>query len=197
MMKYLKKILMGFAAIIFSMQSNAQNLPGRTHNLNLFCANEYMSTDASADQNGSHNVLRDMACDCDNLDGGLTIKIHIKYSALLDQLANEMGDLDNFEKLVDNPVIKASAKAYAKKLLSEAVHGGLAFIDDNLKEMLSSRDQDGKTVFDILQEKEKSGKKGCVLLKKIFERMEQEIQMREEIQRERLKLADMIHKLVD
>lgn len=195
-MKYSKKLMVCASALIITMHSNAENLPGRTRNLNILRYNKYMWLRTFASENDSNNILRDLACNCDNPDFELNLQLTLKPFAILNKLGH-FEKLEDLEKLLDNnPIARAAAEAYLQKLSAQAERNGQAFIEDNLKEMLFSSDKDGKTVTDILEEKQSSGKMGCVLLKELFEVMKQDIIQKEEKQKERKEIEELVSRMI-
>jgi hypothetical protein len=111
-------------------------------------------------------------------------------------LLNKLGDFETDEELEEflmNPKPSLVHLAYMQKLESEANRNMQAFTHDNLKEMLFSRDQDGKTVSDILEEKRSSRKAGCILVRKMVELAKQDIIQAEQKQQERQKIEELIN----
>ena len=190
-MKHSKKLLVCATALIITMQSRAENLPGRTRNLNSLRYNKHVLVQAFTSENDSGNILRDLACNCDNEDFELNLQLTLKPFAMLNKLGN-LEKLEDLEKLINNPL----AEAYLQKLSAQAERNAEAFIDDNLKEMLFSRDQDGKTISDILQEKQSSGKIGCLLLKEIVKEVKQDIMQKEERQKERKEIEETVSRMI-
>jgi len=193
-MKRSKKLLIGASAFIISININAENLPGRTRNLNIFRHNKHMWAQLSATHNDSGNVLRDLACNCDNDDFELTLQARGKPFAILNKLGT-FETLEDLENFFNNPVANAAAAKYLQKLEDQATRNAKAFAQDNLKEMLFSVDQDGKTVSDILQEKQMSGKLGCLLLKVSVDMIKEEIAVAEKREQEKREIETLINQV--
>jgi hypothetical protein len=192
-MKRSKKLLMCAAAITIATHSNAaQNLPGRTRNLNLLPINKHMWIQFSAGQNDTGNILRDWACNCDNEDFEFNVQLTTKPHKML-VMINALGGL---EKIMQNPELAAAAGSYFEKMSDQADRNIVAFIDNNLKEMLFSPDQNGKTVYNILEEKHATGEPVCVMLKELFDIYKEEIERQEEVQKDRQELEDAISKMI-
>ncbi len=193
-MKHSKRLLIGASAFIIAMNINAENLPGRARNLNMFRHNKHMWAQLSAMHNDSGNVLRDLACNCDNSDFELTAQLTGKPFAILNKLGT-FETLQDLETFFNNPMANAAATAYLQKLEVQAANNTKAFAKDNLKEMLFSVDQDGKTVFDILQEKQNSGKAGCLLLKEVAEVIKQDIAYAEKREQEKKEIEELVNQI--
>lgn len=194
-MNYSKKLLIGFMALTIAAQSNAQNLPGRTRNLNVFRCNQELLLQFYANKNDSGNVLRDLACNCDNADFELNLQSTIKPFGMLNRLES-VQKIEDLEQLITDPVIVALAEIYTQRLLQQAERNIQVFVEDNLKEMLFSRDKDGKTVADILQEKQSTGKAGCIILKAFVDGMTDIMTQAEENQKEKKAIEESINKMI-
>lgn len=202
-MKHSKKLLVGATALIITMQSNAENLSGRTRNLNIFRCNKHMWVQSSAEHNDSGNIFRDLAYNCDSSgdheSGRSPFRLNVTFSIEPFEMLNKLGHfetLQDLENFLSNPMSNPVALAYLQKLEAETADNMQAYTEDNLKEMLFSVDQDGKTVSDILQEKKASGKIGCILLNELFENMKRGIVQKELIQKEKKEIEDLVSRLM-
>ena len=189
--------------LVITLQSNAENLSGRTRNLNIFRYNKHIWVQSSAEHNDSGNIFRDLAYNCDSLadpeSGRSPFRLNVVFSIEPFELLNKLGHfetLQDLERFLNNPMSNPEALAYLQELEAETGDNMQAYTEDNLKEMLFSRDQDGKTVSDILQEKKASGKVGCILLNELFEKMKQDIVHRELIQKEKKEIEDLVSKMM-
>ena len=190
-MTHSKELLICSAMLMIIQQGNAENVPGRTRNLNMLRYNKYVWAQVSSSEKDNHNILHDLACNCDNSDFELNFQSTVKPFAVLNKLG-KLEKLEDLEKLLDNPL----AVLYMQKLLGQAERNTQAFINDNLKEMLFSRDQDGKTVSDILEEKQGSKKAGCLVLKAVCDVMKQEIVREEKRQEDKKEVEEWVNRLI-
>lgn len=92
----------------------------------------------------------------------------------------DIEDLHAFMQIADNPAAQMIIlQAYLNNKQAESESNLNDFADHNLKEMLFSPDQDGKTAYDILEEKQSIGKPGCAMLKEGFEAIKELLEARE------------------
>lgn len=161
------------AALVVTMQAKADNLNGSTRNLNVLPLTKHAWLKFSASENDSKNILRDWACNCDNHDFEIVVEIRGKPTAMAEDLHAAM-------QVIDNPVAEMIIlQAYINNIAAEVDNNLNDFAVHNLKEMLFSPGQDGKTAYDILEEKQSTGKPGCIALKKSFEAIKELIEVRE------------------
>lgn len=176
-MKNSKKLLLLSAiAVAASIQGRTENLSGRTRDLSVLQFNKYMRLQFSTSSNGS-NFLRDLACNCDNPDFEFMQQTISKPFAVTEEL-------EALSNIFDNSIVNMAAIGeYLESKVAEVEKNKNNFIDDNLRELLFSQDQDGKTPFDILEEKQATGKLGCILLKLSFEALKEELRQADKIKK--------------
>lgn len=168
-----KKVLL-VAMFLNPVWSKAENLPGRTRNLNILSLHKYISVHLSASENDSQNILRDLACNCDNPDFEMSIALKVKPFAFA-------ADWQQFNEIIKNPVMReAVMEQYEQAIMHRTQKNVENFFSYNLKELLRSKDSEGKSALDIV--KDKPDVMGCTALKEAFESMEEFFQNEEKQQ---------------
>ncbi len=203
------KGLLLVATTMVATMHGAENLPGRTQNLNISKITENAWVELSAGKDDTQNILRDLARNANNPDFELSIKLTVKPFAILqeieddgvDNIGNEYlamqiarlvrdsnkraGKKQGFiESIVHDPIAMGFVfGAYMEKKEAEALRNGMKF-ELNLKELLLSADSDGKTVGELVDEKQAAGHPGAVLLKVLLNEVEKDIRKNEELKKQ-------------
>ncbi len=196
-MKHTKKIMLSAIISILTIHGSAENLPGRTRNLNIMrIAENVFIQFIPIDKDGgdtikdSGNILRDWAYYCDNP------KLRIGTHIFVDPHPS-MNKLGMIEKTGKNSSAKSLAlNAYLLTKAAEVEYNISAFVDNNLKEMLSSRDQDGKTVSDILREKKAEGDLASIVLEDFINDLQEGLKLRGLEQNGRQELEEAVSKMI-
>jgi len=196
-MKHSKKLLVCAIVSIFTIHGDAQNLPGRTRNLNIMRIDENMfiqfvpsEKDGGDTVKDSGNILRDWAYHCDNPKFRIGIYTFVETYTPMNQLGM-------IEKTGKNSAAKALAlNACLLTKAGEIEYNINAFVDNNLTEMLFSRDQDGKTVSDILREKKAEGNPGTMILQELVTDLQEIVKQRAAEKKDKQELEDSVSKMI-
>jgi hypothetical protein len=161
--------------IIFNITAKAENLPGKTRNLNMTpVLNKHMAMLLYATQDDSQNILYDLASHCDDRDFEMNARVSIKPFAILSDIRQKAlfsapGALINGtseQSFLEN-ILFSIQNQYEEEVEQNAFAFG-----NNLKELLSLPGKDGKTAREILK-----GKSGidCSALSLLFDTIEQKV----------------------
>jgi hypothetical protein len=210
-MKNTRGLSLLIATTMVATMHAAENLQGRTQNLNIIKITENAWIELSAGKDDTQNILRDLARNSDNPNFELTIKTTIKPFAIIQEIERDGTDnisndyfamqiarlvresnkgLDKKQGFIESLMTQNPEAmlivwgAYKQKKEAEFQRNGMQFCDHNLKELLFSPDQDEKTAGDIADEKQAAGHVGAVVLKILFDDMKRDFIKQEEEKKE-------------